>query len=304
MTIQIYDIANERNFSAIYSSDMRVHSHHPGNELGPRVLELTSVLQTTLDVKKLIDLFSTEIHTDVAVDGLRYHLVSHGIDIIIGDQPPHTCSYQLVIAEQKLGEIRFFRHRPFSEDETRSLENLLCALVYPLRNALMYQDAVRSSFIDPLTGIKNRAAMDNALHREVELCRRQGASMSVILMDIDYFKQINDRYGHAAGDTALRAVAQCAERSIRSSDMLFRFGGEEFLILLSYTRTEGALLLAERIRRHIERLDPLPGIDMNLTVSLGVSSLRDNEDAKTLFERTDKALYQAKQQGRNRVTGG
>jgi diguanylate cyclase (GGDEF)-like protein len=301
MGIQIHNIAGDRNFSSVYSSDMRVHPYTPANELGPKVLELTSKLQTTLDAEKLIDLFSNEIRNDVAVDGLRYQMLSHGIDIIIGDQPPYTCSYQLVIADFNLGEIRFFRRTRFSEEETHNLENMLCALVYPLRNALMYRDAVRSSFIDPLTGVKNRAAMDNALLREVELCRRQGASMSIILMDLDHFKHINDQQGHAAGDTALRAVAQCTENCIRSSDMLFRFGGEEFLILLSYTRTDGALLLAERVRRQIEKLDVVPDTDMKLTVSLGVSSLQENENAKSLFERADKALYQAKQDGRNRV---
>ncbi len=304
MGTQIHNIAGHSNLSGVHPSDVRVHPYTPSNELGPRVLELTGLLQTTLDAEKLIELFSDQVRGDVAIDGLRYRMVSHGIDIIIGDQPPHTCSYQLVIADFKLGEIRFFRGTRFSEEETRKLENLLCALIYPLRNALMYRDAVRSSFIDPLTGVKNRAAMDNALLREVELCRRQGASMSIILMDLDYFKRVNDRHGHAAGDTALRTVAQCAENCIRSSDMLFRFGGEEFLILLSYTRADGALLLAERVRRRIEKLEPVPGTDIRLTVSLGVSSLRENETAKSLFDRADKTLYEAKQAGRNRVMGG
>ncbi len=304
MGTQIHNIAGHSNFSSVHSSDMRVHPYTPTSELGPKVLELTGLLQTTLDAEKLIELFSDQIRGDVAIDGLRYRMVSHGIDMIIGDQPPHTCSYQLVIADFKLGEIRFFRGTRFSEDETRKLENLLCALIYPLRNALMYRDAVRSSFIDPLTGVKNRAAMDNALLREVELCRRQGASMSIILLDLDYFKRVNDRHGHAAGDTALRTVAQCTENCIRSSDMLFRFGGEEFLILLSYTRADGALLLAERVRRRIEKLDAVPGTDIKLTVSLGVSSLRENETAKSLFDRADKTLYEAKQAGRNRVMGG
>lgn len=308
MTNQIYNITDDRFVPSIYSSgmrsDMRVHPYTSSDQLEPRVLELSHLLQTTLDVEKLIGLFAGGIKHDVVFDGLRYQLVSHGIDITIGDQPPHTCSYQLIVAEYKLGEIRFFRNRRFSKQEIQSLENLLCALIYPLRNALMYQDAVQSSFIDPLTGVKNRAAMDNALRREVELSHRQGASMSVILLDIDHFKQINDQYGHAKGDTVLRAVAQCAEQSIRSSDILFRFGGEEFLILLSYTRTDGALLLAERIRRNIEKLDPMPNTPLRVSVSLGVSSLKENEQSDSLFDRADKALYRAKQEGRNRVATG
>ena len=120
MTIQIYNIANHRFVPGNYSADMHVHPYTSSNELGPRVLELTSVLQTTLDVAKLIDLFTDEIRSDVVFDGLRYQLVSHGIDITTGEQPANTCSYQLMVAEHSLGEIRFFRDHEFSEDETHT----------------------------------------------------------------------------------------------------------------------------------------------------------------------------------------
>ena len=136
------------------------------------------------------------------------------------------------------------RRQRFSDGEIARLENFLCMLVYPLRNALQYHEAVLSSFTDPLTGACNRAAMQTAFERELNLARRQQTPLSVIMLDIDHFKKINDRYGHSNGDCVLRSVSQCVANTIRSSDMLFRYGGEEFVVLLSNTNRAGAKLLA------------------------------------------------------------
>ena len=170
-----------------------------------------------------------------------------------------------------------------------------------LRNALLYHRALQTARIDPLTGVRNRATMDSAIHREIELARRHDTPLSVILLDIDHFNQINDQYGHLSGDQALKSIAQCADRTIRESDMIFRYGGEEFLVLLSGTDSDGAGQLAERIRENVERLNPHIHKSMNLTVSLGVAGMRNGDDSGALFKRADTALYKAKQQGRNRV---
>ena len=177
----------------------------------------------------------------------------------------------------------------------------MSGLLYPLRNALLYHRAVQTALIDPLTGVKNRSTLDDAFQRELKLARRHNHDLSVILLDIDHFKQVNDQHGHLYGDQALRAVAQCVQRTIRDSDLLFRFGGEEFMILLSGTGAEGSALLAERIRREVERITPFPDGKTTLTISLGVTSLRQEDAPESLLERADAALYQAKRSGRNRV---
>ena len=181
------------------------------------------------------------------------------------------------------------------------IENLLAGLLYPLRNTLLYQRAVESATIDPLTGVRNRAAMDSAMKREIGLALRHKTPLSVILMDIDHFKSINDRHGHLYGDQALKAVAQCAEQSVRESDMIFRYGGEEFLILLTGTDLSGAELLAERIRQNIETMSPQTDKAIQMTVSLGVTTLIQGDDINSLFQRMDNALYRAKDAGRNRT---
>jgi diguanylate cyclase (GGDEF)-like protein len=270
-------------------------------DLAPRILEVSGVLQTTLETNELFALFATELARNLRFDGLTYDFPTAKIAIHLGEKEIHSCSYDLSVAAEKMGTVQFFRNYPFNDEELVTAENLLSALLYPLRNTLLYQQALQTAIMDPVTGIKNRTAMDNAVKREIDLARRQGASLSFILFDIDHFKRVNDNFGHLYGDQALRAVATCAEETIRESDMLFRYGGEEFLVLLSGTCLEGAGLLAERIRSAIENLQPKLDADIRMTVSLGVVTLGEEEDTASVLKRADAALYLAKSEGRNRV---
>jgi diguanylate cyclase (GGDEF)-like protein len=268
----------------------------------PGALELLQVLQGTLNLEELLGLLKRELHTQVPLDGLRYQLADQNIDLQQGHCRDHSANYHLTIEEgHSLGEITFFRARSFQNSELQVLENLLAALLYPLRNSLEYQRVLRLALIDPLTGANNRASMDMALKREVELSRRKQTPLTVILLDIDYFKKVNDSYGHSAGDLCLQAVAGCVQDSIRGSDLLFRCGGEEFLVLLSQTDMTGASQLAERIRSHVADLALNAIGNHRLTVSAGVSALTGDDSVKSLYDRCDRALYQAKRQGRNRV---
>ncbi|HIP52696.1 MAG TPA: GGDEF domain-containing protein [Chromatiales bacterium] len=303
MATQLHNIVENKPLPHRRLRDDEVHYMHDtaGQKSTAKVLKLTDALQRDLELDELLRNFDRQLKDIIKWEGMRYHCSAIGIDLIIGREERHSCSYQLEIEDAHLGELRFFSATPFSEQRLKQLENMLCALVYPLRNAIKYYEAVRSAFRDPLTGAENRAAMDTALKREIELSRRQGAPMSVILFDIDFFKRINDEFGHSAGDEALRSVVRCTNESIRSSDLLFRYGGEEFLILLSYTGAEGAKLLAERIRKHIEQSCPMADGRIHLTISLGVAELHSDENAEGLIERADAALYDAKHAGRNQV---
>jgi diguanylate cyclase (GGDEF)-like protein len=270
-------------------------------DLAPRILEVSGVLQTTLEINELFALFASELGRNLNFDGLFYDFPIAKIDIRLGQEETHSCSYDLTVATEKLGTVRFFRSSPFNDQELITAENLLSALLYPLRNTLLYQQALQTAIMDPVTGVKNRTAMDSAVKREIDLAGRQGAPLSFILFDIDHFKRVNDQFGHLYGDQALHAVATCAEQTIRESDMLFRYGGEEFLVLLSGTSLDGAELLAERIRHAVEKLRPKLECDIRMTVSLGVVTLREEEDSAAVLARADEALYRAKEAGRNRV---
>ena len=299
---------NTQNQSMADNQDSVItHPAHPAvnreskHRFAARVLELSGVLQTTLETHELLALFSKEIQRSVPYDGLHYQFPSLHLEVNIGLPATHSCAYQLVIMDERLGDLQFSRNYPFKEEELENIEGLIAGLLYPLRKALLYQRAVDSASIDPLTGVKNRATMNDVIKREIGLSHRHKSPFSCILLDIDHFKMVNDTYGHLAGDQALKAVASCAEQTIRESDMIFRYGGEEFLIILTDTDPVGAELLAERIRCNINELNPGPGKALKLTVSLGVTMLRGDDDSNLFFERLDSALYEAKNSGRNRV---
>jgi diguanylate cyclase (GGDEF)-like protein len=158
------------------------------------------------------------------------------------------------------------------------------------------------SMTDALTGLLNRYGLHRALQRELAEARRYARSLSCLLLDIDYFKTVNDTYGHAAGDTALRQAARVLSESVRGSDMVCRYGGEEFLVLAPETALEGAAALAEKIRLGVSsRLFGDRERVFTLTLSVGVAQLDGGESGNDMIARADEALYQAKQAGRNRV---
>lgn len=263
---------------------------------------LTQLLPTSLELERVLELFFQELHSFLGLDCMEYRLDGHDVHQRIGQPSLHRCSYRMTHAGSFLGEIQFSRKKRFSEAHLLALETLLGNLLYPLRNALLYREAVFSAHNDSLTGVGNRLAMDRALDREVKLSIRHRTTLSVLVLDIDYFKQINDRYGHACGDEALKAVVNCTRACLRDVDDLFRMGGEEFVILLSNTQALQARLVAERIRSAIEGMQfEIDGTPVPMTASLGVATRQLDEGNRELLDRCDKLMYRAKRTGRNRI---
>ncbi|MDD4357809.1 MAG: GGDEF domain-containing protein [Smithellaceae bacterium] len=158
------------------------------------------------------------------------------------------------------------------------------------------------SIHDDLTGVYNRRHLMELLEHEHHRISRGGARFSVAMLDIDHFKSVNDTHGHLTGDEVLKAVSDVIRSSLRSADFCGRYGGEEFLLVMTQTNINGALLCAERIRSTIEQNRfPNMGVDFRVTVSLGVTEYTGKEDIPTMIARADKALYCAKESGRNRV---
>ncbi|MEB3339816.1 diguanylate cyclase [Okeania sp.] len=154
---------------------------------------------------------------------------------------------------------------------------------------------------DPLTGVLNRRSLFNAAHQEFNRVRRYGPPFSILLMDLDNFKKVNDNYGHQVGDKALCTVVKTIQNTIRKVDFLGRYGGEEFIAILPETHGEQALILAERIRKTVANrvIKTDPG-NLQLTVSIGVTTYSVNDQSiDDMILRADQGVYQAKQQGRN-----
>ncbi len=264
--------------------------------------QLALQLQISLEPARILDIFFREIQRVVPLDALSYLHPGSDLRLELGHRGHHSISYSLSHEGEHLGELIFRRNQRFAEQELGSLESLLASLLYPMRNALLYRAATRSALRDPLTETGNRVAMEQALQREFELARRHGQPISVLMLDIDHFKQINDTYGHSAGDQVLKAVASSIKDQLRNVDRVFRYGGEEFLILLSNTHREAAALVGERLR-HVAQVQDYEGDGqtITLTVSLGCATLLPGESTESLLRRADSALYVAKREGRNRL---
>ncbi|MBN2125558.1 MAG: diguanylate cyclase [Deltaproteobacteria bacterium] len=161
------------------------------------------------------------------------------------------------------------------------------------------------SIIDELTGLSNRRHFNESLRAEVSRTRRYGHALSLLLMDIDDFKQYNDAFGHTKGDQVLAAVGRIIHGSIRRSDSGFRYGGEEFVVILPETTGEAAVTIAERIRKEFseEVFHPTPSERIHKTVSIGVAQYVAPEEDRDLVARADRNMYRAKQEGKNRVSG-
>jgi diguanylate cyclase (GGDEF)-like protein len=267
------------------------------------LLDLTHTLQTTLDVEKLIDSFAAQVSYVLSGVGVEYWGYKGDICVSFGESYEHACAYNLVLDESNLGTVTFSRPQPFTQSIRAIIENALCSLVYPLRNSLLYQDALKAATLDPLTGVNNRMSLNTILKREVDLTHRHGNPLSIIMLDADQFKAVNDAHGHYVGDTALKSLAACIRATVRDSDIVFRYGGEEFLVVLSSTEIAGASFLAERLRSAVQDLTiRCEEISVKITVSLGVATLEAGEDSIRLLQKADRALYEAKSSGRNGVT--
>lgn len=167
----------------------------------------------------------------------------------------------------------------------------------------MTEDWRQSSLYDSLTGILNRRGIAESLKKTLSEARLYSAPVTVALLDIDHFKKVNDTYGHSAGDIALSRVAELISASMRDGDIVGRWGGEEFIIVMHDTNLDEGREVAERVRRHIDTLEiQLDETTMTLTASLGISELTPNEQTiEPVVARADTALYAAKRAGRNRV---
>jgi len=277
----------------------RSHTDH-GEDI-TSISRLALKLQQSIEIEPLMRVFCEETAWLVPCDSVSYSCSNNLLNFSTGEKQVHHCKYRLALEGEDLGEIFCSRDKPFSIRETDLLERILSLLIYPLRNALMYHNALAQAHRDPLTQISNRAAFNEAMDKELSSYKRHQADFSLMVIDVDHFKKVNDTYGHIAGDKVLKSVAEVIRQTIRRSDEVFRYGGEEFVVLLSNTKKGGAKFIAERVRKEIEKLIVELNEPINVTASIGISSSEIMEDVNQTLEHADKALYQAKGQGRNQV---
>ena len=196
-----------------------------------------------------------------------------------------------------------------SESDINYLEQLAKQSSATINRANVYAEILKHATLDALTGFYNRRQLEERIKQETAKAKRQKTPLCAIMIDIDFFKRINDVYGHAAGDLVLKTVSRTMRSQLREYDVAGRYGGEEFAILLPFTRTEEAVMVAERLRQAVEnkKIDlskvnhETPNKIINVTISLGIYEFKITDSADDLLKNADKALYEAKETGRNKV---
>lgn len=229
------------------------------------------------------------------------------VEIIDGDAcaqpsgPPPVC-HDIPFGDTVAGQLLVAPTADNGFDANNLCRQVARELGGPLRIAALMDEHKRLAMFDPLTGLMNRRSFVERLKVELARASRYGFAFSLILLDIDHFKTINDTYGHSAGDQVLAAMGELLREGLRTCDLSGRWGGEEFVLALPNTDAEGAETPAERIRRQIEDFHPVhQSTSISVTASLGLTEYIPGEPLERLVDRADRAMYEAKARGRNRV---
>lgn len=233
-----------------------------------------------------------------------------GTDVVpIGEEPPgSTIGWRALIPirqdDTDLGIVQLSLAAPPDAAALGRLHELVRVLAVAVRNAETYEKTKRLTFTDDLTALYNSRFMALYLDRELKRCRRTRASLSLLFMDLDGFKAINDTHGHLAGSRTLVEVGLVLEKTVRDADVLIRYGGDEFVILFPETPLSGGLIIAERIRQVIEATRFLEShqLDARVSASIGIAAYPESaDDVRGLISVADQAMYEAKALGKNRV---
>lgn len=212
-------------------------------------------------------------------------------------------AFPLTVDDQIIGvlDVESPEINAFPDEVREVLEAFAALAALAIHRAQRDDDLHRLALTDSLTGLANHGALWDALKREIARAVRGGHPLSVVLVEIDKFKEINDRYGHLRGDAILQATATGLKKTCRRMDLAARFGGDEFVLILPDTPKDAALQVGEKLRRHVEKIGLQDGV--HLTASVGVASLPDEgATAEILLEAADRAMYQVKRAGGNRVS--
>jgi diguanylate cyclase (GGDEF)-like protein len=265
--------------------------------------DLGMVLQTTLDLYVLLERFHQVLQIKVNYQSFDFKNQDLDLNLALGQVAPIELHFSLTHNDENLGEICFTKQSDFHIEEQRIIEEALTQLIFPLKNAISYQAVVMHSITCPLSQLGNRSLFDQTLDRELALAKRHGGNFALLLLDIDNFKSINDCHGHLAGDAIIRELGKIIAEQKRHSDHAFRYGGEEFAIILNQSSTLGAYQVAERIRAQIEHHEFMfQKAKLCITVSMGLTHYQPRDTINSIFERTDSALYNAKANGKNQIS--
>ena len=297
--------------------------------LGRAFNDMASQLQTRLQelaserarLREVVDRFGEALAATHDAEQLRRVLVETAVEatgasggVVVGvndeavtvgspDSGPERIEQPLLAGQVSFGSMLLFGPT-FTDEDRMTAASLASQAVIALEAARLHRIVSNQALVDGLTGLANRRACEETLNAEVARAERFPGPLAVVVTDLDDFKEVNDRFGHQAGDVVLREFATLLRESVRDIDLASRWGGEEFLLVLPGTGLEGAAQVAERIRRALKERVTLSvdGAPIPVTASFGVAAYPEARTAADLFAAADDALYRAKRTGKNRVS--
>ena len=220
------------------------------------------------------------------------------------DSRENFSGFEIITLQADTDHYGYLAMKGLRLEEKETLDILIAQFIASLKRAHLYQRVQELSITDSLTKISTRKYCLDRLAEELQRSKELDLSLSFLMIDLDNFKTFNDRYGHLVGDVILKTIAEIIKSSCREIDLIGRFGGEEFMVILPMTPPEGALFAAERIRRFVEST-PVRAFDeqLNVTISVGISNFpHDSKTIQGLIDKADIALYHSKNSGKNNVT--
>lgn len=261
-------------------------------------------LHEALDFYQLFDTFIDEFRAVVSCDSIEYNDETTQTSLINGIAGRLHRVYELSYNEQSLGRISIKRDTVFKEQEIEIIEVMLAGLTLPLRNALRYKQAIRLAQRDALTGLRNGSYYHDHVDLEIKRAQRYKKPFSLLMFDLDNFEGINQQHGRCAGDAVLIEVAKRIKEKARSSDIVYRNGGDEFLVFLPHTDKPKAIEAAERIKDFViaEKCE-YQDEAISFTLSAGVVTVTYVDTVSKLLDRASKSLFHAKILGKNRIYG-
>lgn len=338
---RLYKLLHETDVPSKFKSQCEVLKQKTKSDLDDKTYKkvidsavslLLKIKEYVVDEKQDIETFLTEISVQLNFLEKQVHNVSKSTEESIGDREnlneaieqqvgniknSAASAKELTILKKDINyyiqelSFQFQKHKEVEDNRQQETQQQLQEMSQKMQKMEVEADSLRNNLKlahdqalrDPLTNLPNRLAYDERISVEYNRWFRYKEPLTVIIWDIDLFKQINDKYGHKAGDRTLALVAQLILNNSRNTDFAARFGGEEFVMLLPNTTAEKALLPAEKIREKVADSDfNYQGESIKLTISCGISEFSDGDTFEDVFERADKALYLSKKEGRNKCS--
>ncbi len=324
---RLSQVLDELLFRAVISAEMRRLVHHTADrrqfcaqfmiiasevtDYSYMVLKLNSPEDTTYTIHarapwpeqpgpKTLEILDLPREPGNRLQVVNDGVITPGIDT--GLEFRDKAKFSVDTAGEPLGTLTALcRDKRLGGDDRATLELLAKELGLLVKNVFLLEETRRLANSDALTGLQNRRRATERLEAEVARARRYGTPLALALCDIDHFKQVNDRYGHNMGDEVLVRVASALQEALRQVDLVGRWGGEEFLVLLPDTDNEGAHIVGERLRMAIESLPAFTDGPNSVTCSVGMATFQGDDSATGFVDRADQSLYKAKKAGRNRV---